>query len=167
MQAAHCGFVHFACGYGRVLRLGGIAGAAGTSRQSSDCGRRARISAGWLPRRATRRGNSECIRRCRYAQRAKLCPHGIFLDGHHEKYGEWSDRVAAILGKFSPVVEMVSIDEAYLDLAGTERLQGPPLAAADTLLRTITKSTGLPCSGGLATTRLVAKVASDKRSRED
>jgi len=57
---------------------------------------------------------------------------------------------------------MVSIDEAYLDLAGTERLHGPPLAAADRLLRTITGSTGLPCSGGLAATRLVAKVASDQ-----
>ena len=92
----------------------------------------------------------------------RLCPHAIFLDGHHEKYGEWSDRVAAILGQFSPIVEMVSIDEAYLDLAGTERLHGPPLAAADKLLRTITRMTNLPCSGGLATTRLVAKVASDQ-----
>lgn len=92
----------------------------------------------------------------------RLCPHAIFLDGHHEKYSQWSDRVATILGKFSPIVEMVSIDEAYLDLAGTERLYGPPLAAADKLLRTITRSTGLPCSGGLAATRLVAKVASDQ-----
>jgi DNA polymerase-4 len=92
----------------------------------------------------------------------KLCPHAVFLDGHHEKYGEWSDRVATILGKFSPIVEMVSIDEAYLDLAGTERLHGPPFAAADKLLRTITRTTELPCSGGLATTRLVAKVASDQ-----
>ncbi len=92
----------------------------------------------------------------------KLCPHAVFLDGHHEKYGVWSDRVATILAKFSPIVEMVSIDEAYLDLAGTERLHGPPLAAADKLLRTITRTTDLPCSAGLATTRLVAKVASDQ-----
>ncbi len=92
----------------------------------------------------------------------KLCPHAIFLDGHHAKYGEWSDRVANILAKFSPIVEMVSIDEAYLDLAGTERLHGPPFAAAHTLLRTITKTTGLPCSAGLASTRLVAKVASEQ-----
>jgi len=92
----------------------------------------------------------------------RLCPHAIFLDGHHEKYGEWSDRVAAILAKFSPIVEMVSIDEAYLDLAGTERLHGPPFAAADKLLRAITRETSLPCSGGLATTRLTAKVASEQ-----
>src|SRR5271169_528158 len=92
----------------------------------------------------------------------RLCPHAVFLDGHHEKYSVWSDRVASILGKFSPIVEMVSIDEAYLDLSGTERLHGPPFAAADKLLRTITRSTELPCSGGLATTRLVAKVASDQ-----
>src|SRR6266700_2121668 len=55
----------------------------------------------------------------------RLCPAAIFLDGHHEKYGEWSDRIATILVKFSPVVEMVSFDEAYLDLTGTERLHGP------------------------------------------
>jgi DNA polymerase IV len=92
----------------------------------------------------------------------KLCPHAIFLDGHHAKYGEWSDRVANILAKFSPIVEMVSIDEAYLDLAGTERLHGPPFAASHKLLRTITATTGLPCSAGLASTRLVAKVASEQ-----
>jgi len=92
----------------------------------------------------------------------RLCPHAVYLDGHHAKYSEWSDRVATILAKFSPIVEMVSIDEAYLDLSGTERLHGPPLAATDKLLRAITRTTGLPCSGGLATTRLVAKVASDQ-----
>jgi len=92
----------------------------------------------------------------------RLCPHAVFLDGHHEKYSEWSDRIASILAKFSPIVEMVSVDEAYLDLSGTERLHGPPFAAADKLLRTITRQTGLPCSGGLATTRLTAKVASDQ-----
>ncbi len=93
---------------------------------------------------------------------ARLCPHAIFLDGDHAKYEQWSDRVAAILAKFSPVVEMASIDEAYLDLAGTQRLHGPPLAAAHKLLTEITRTTGLPCSGGLAATRLVAKVASDQ-----
>jgi DNA polymerase-4 len=92
----------------------------------------------------------------------RLCPHAIFLEPRHQLYSEWSDRVAAILGKYSPIVEMASVDEAYVDLAGTERLHGPPLAAADALLRDITESTGLPVSAGLATTRLVAKVASDQ-----
>jgi DNA polymerase IV len=93
---------------------------------------------------------------------AKLCPQAVFLDGHHDLYGQCSDRVAAILAKFSPVVEMASIDEAYLDLTGTERLLGPPLAAAHKLLREITATTGLPCSGGLGPTRLIAKVASEQ-----
>jgi DNA polymerase IV len=92
----------------------------------------------------------------------KLCPDAIFLDGHHELYGAWSDRVATILAKYSPVVEMASIDEAYVDLTGTERLNGPALAAAHRLLREITATTDLPCSGGLGGTRLVAKVASDQ-----
>ena len=92
----------------------------------------------------------------------RLCPHAVFLESRHHLYSEWSDRVAAILGKYSPVVEMASVDEAYLDLAGTERLHGPPFAAAHALLREITATTGLPCSAGLARTRLVAKVASDQ-----
>src|SRR2546422_7851487 len=57
---------------------------------------------------------------------------------------------------------MVSIDEAYLDLAGPQRLHGPPLAAAHELLSEIWETTHLPCSAGLARTRLVAKVASDQ-----
>lgn len=93
---------------------------------------------------------------------AKLCPQAVFLPVRHRVYSQWSDRVATILHKYSPIVEMASIDEAYLDLTGTERLHGPPLAAADKLLREITATTKLPCSGGLAYTRLVAKVASDQ-----
>ncbi|MGA6955413.1 MAG: DNA polymerase IV, partial [Candidatus Acidiferrales bacterium] len=55
-----------------------------------------------------------------------------------------------------------SIDEAYLDLAGTQRLHGAPFAAAHKLLQEITSTTGLPCSGGLGATRLVAKIASEQ-----
>jgi DNA polymerase IV len=92
----------------------------------------------------------------------RLCPHAVFLPNSPEIYAEWSDRVASILAQFSPIVEMASVDEAYLDFTGTERLHGPPLLAADALLRDIRRSTGLPCSGGLASTRLVAKVASEQ-----
>ncbi len=92
----------------------------------------------------------------------RLCPHAVFLPNSPELYGEWSDRVAAILAQFSPIVEMASVDEAYLDFTGTERLHGPPLLAADQLLREIRRTSGLPCSGGLASTRLVAKVASEQ-----
>jgi len=93
---------------------------------------------------------------------AKLCPHAVFLDVRHDLYEQWSDRVAKILTKYSPTVEMASIDEAYLDFAGTTLLLGPPMAAAHSLLTEITHTTGLPCSAGLAATRLVAKVASDQ-----
>jgi DNA polymerase-4 len=93
---------------------------------------------------------------------ARLCPEAVFLDGHHELYAAWSDRVAAILDTYSPVVEMTSIDEAYLDLTGTERIHGPGLVAAHKLQREIWEKTELPCSIGAASTRLVAKVASDQ-----
>jgi DNA polymerase-4 len=93
---------------------------------------------------------------------AKLCPHAVFLSSSHGLYGKYSDQIASILSRYSPIVEMASIDEAYIDLTGTEKLHGPALAAAHTLLTEITASTNLPCSGGLAATRLVAKIASEQ-----
>src|SRR6185437_4481989 len=92
----------------------------------------------------------------------KLCPQSIFVDGHRERYLEYSRRVFEVLQTFSPRVEMASIDEAYLNLAGTERLHGPPLAAAGKLHDAVKKATNLNCSIGAATSRLVAKVASDR-----
>ena len=64
---------------------------------------------------------------------AKLCPHAIFVDGHPDRYRECSEKVHKVLATFSPLVEMASIDEAYLDMTGTERLHGPPLRAAHSL----------------------------------
>ncbi|MGH9805629.1 MAG: DNA polymerase Y family protein, partial [Candidatus Acidiferrales bacterium] len=55
----------------------------------------------------------------------RLCPEAIFLPGNFERYEEFSEIVRGVLGCFTPVVQMVSIDEAYLDLTGTERLLGP------------------------------------------
>jgi len=67
-----------------------------------------------------------------------------------------------VLNRFSPKVQMASIDEAYLDLTGTARLLGPPLRAAQALHDEIKKDTQLNCSIGVATSRMLAKVASDQ-----
>ncbi|HEY4364805.1 MAG TPA: DNA polymerase IV [Bryobacteraceae bacterium] len=92
----------------------------------------------------------------------KLCPQAIFVDGHRDRYLEYSHRVYEVLQQFSPKVSMASIDEAYLDLAGTERLHGPPLAAAHKLHAAVKRATDLNCSIGAAASRMVAKVASDQ-----
>ena len=92
----------------------------------------------------------------------KLCPHAIFVDGHPERYREYSHRVFEVLNRFSPQVEMASIDEAYIDMTGTERLHGPPLRAAHTLHETLRAETQLNCSIGIGTSRLVAKISSDQ-----
>ncbi len=92
----------------------------------------------------------------------KLCPHAVFLRGHHAKYREYSEKIYGIFEEFTPVIEMVSIDEAYLDLTGSERLHGGMLCVADRLIRTIRKRTGLNCSVGASTSRVVSKIASDQ-----
>ncbi len=93
---------------------------------------------------------------------AKLCPQAIFLEGHPERYRDYSRRVYGILRSFTPQVEMASIDEAYLDMTGTERLHGPPLRTAHRLHERVREETKLNCSIGVATSRLVAKVCSDQ-----
>ncbi len=92
----------------------------------------------------------------------KLCPQAIFVDGHPERYREKSGEVRKVLQQFSPQVEMASIDEAYLEMTGTERLHGPPLAAAHALHQKMKTDTLLNCSVGIGTSRLIAKVASDQ-----
>jgi len=93
---------------------------------------------------------------------AKLCPQAIFVDGHPDRYRACSERVHHVLQSFSPQVEMTSIDEAYLDMTGTERLHGPPLLAAHKLHQKMKAETQLNCSIGIGTSRLVAKVCSGK-----
>ena len=92
----------------------------------------------------------------------KLCPQALFVDGHPERYREYSGKVYEVLQSFSPLVEMASIDEAYLDMSGTERLHGPPLRAAHGLHERVKAGTGLNCSVGIASSRLVAKISSDQ-----
>ena len=92
----------------------------------------------------------------------KLCPQAIFVDGHPERYREYSHKVYDVLQSFSPLVDMASIDEAYLDMTGTERLYGPPLRAAHLLHQKMKTETQLNCSVGIASSRLVAKISSDQ-----
>ncbi len=93
-------------------------------------------------------------------QALRLCPHLHVVTGGYGRYGEYSRRLHAIFLRFTPLVQMASLDEAYLDLHGTERLWGPPLAAAEKLRAAVLAETELPCSLGIATSRMVAKVAS-------
>jgi len=93
---------------------------------------------------------------------AKLCPQAIFVNGHPERYREYSARVHAVLCRFSPQVEMASVDEAYLDMTGTDRLHGPPLRSAQRLHDAMKTATQLNCSIGIGTSRLIAKVGSAK-----
>jgi DNA polymerase IV len=92
----------------------------------------------------------------------KLCPHAVFVSGHPDRYRECSEKVHRVLCSFSPLVEMASIDEAYLDMTGTERLHGPVLRAAHTLHKKMKAETQLNCSIGIGTSRLIAKVSSAK-----
>jgi DNA polymerase-4 len=92
----------------------------------------------------------------------KLCPQAIFVDGHMDRYREHSEKVGEVLRSFSPLVEMASVDEAYLDITGTERLYGPPLRAGHILHERMKAATNLNCSIGIACSRLVAKISSDQ-----
>lgn len=92
-------------------------------------------------------------------QAKKLCPQGIFLSNRHGVYSEYSRKVFAILDRFSPEVHGVSIDEAVVNLAGTEKLFGPPLKTADRIIRQIHAEIGLPSSAGLSISRVAAKIA--------
>ncbi len=91
---------------------------------------------------------------------AKMCPHAIFVDGHPERYREYSEKVYKVLTTFSPQVEMASVDEAYLDMTCTARLHGPPLKAAHALHQRMKDETRLNCSVGIGSSRLIAKVSS-------
>lgn len=92
-------------------------------------------------------------------QARRLCPHGIFLPNRRHAYSEFSHRVFAILEQYSPEVHALSIDEGLVNLSGTDRLFGPPLKTADTIIRRIESEIGLPSSAGLSSHRVIAKIA--------
>jgi DNA polymerase-4 len=92
---------------------------------------------------------------------ARLCAHAAFLPVDMAKYRRVSLEIMALLADFSPLVEPVSVDEAFVDLTGTETLFGRPLDAVGMIKRRILDETGLTASAGLAANKFVAKVASD------
>jgi DNA polymerase-4 len=94
-------------------------------------------------------------------QARRLCPNGVYVPVRMERYVEVSRTVMTCLGEFSPLVEQVSVDEAYLDLTGTGHLLGAPEEAARKIKARIAERTSLTCSVGVSVTKLIAKIASD------
>jgi len=94
-------------------------------------------------------------------QARRKCPQGVFLKPRGRRYKELSGQVMAILEGFSPLVEPVSIDEAYVDIQGCERLHGPPEAIGAAIKEKIRKKAGLTCTVGIAPLKFLAKIASD------
>lgn len=97
------------------------------------------------------------------SQAARLCPGGIFVRPDMRRYHEKSEEVMAILKDYSPDIQRLSVDEAFIDLTGTERLFGPPEQTARNLKERVRSETGLTVSAGLASTRYCAKIASGLR----
>jgi DNA polymerase-4 len=93
-------------------------------------------------------------------QAYKLCPDGIYLRGRMARYREKSAVVMEIFSGFSFNVQQLSIDEAFLDISGAERVLGPPAEAAKKLKETVHQKTGLTLSVGLASNKYIAKIAS-------
>jgi DNA polymerase-4 len=91
----------------------------------------------------------------------RLCPDAAFLPSDHTAYREASRAVFEVLDGFSPLVEALSVDEAFIDIGGLGPVDPGPEAAAHRLRREIRESTGLPASVGIATNKLLAKLASE------
>lgn len=91
----------------------------------------------------------------------RLCPQGIFIEGNYARYKEVSAEIFKIFARYAPVVEPLSIDEAFLDITGMELLMKSPRAYAEKLKHEIRETTGLVASVGIAPNKFLAKLASD------
>ena len=94
------------------------------------------------------------------AEAQRRCPSAIFIAGHYHRYAEVSGELHAILRSVSPLVEGISLDEAYLDVTGARRAAGDGAAMADGIRRRVEDELRLTCSVGVGATKLVAKLAS-------
>ena len=94
-------------------------------------------------------------------QAYRLCPNGIYTHGNMKHYAEISAEIMQILSNFSPDVEQRSIDEANVDLTGTEKLFGPPETIAKQIKTLIMEKQSLTCSCGIASTKYLSKIASE------
>jgi len=95
------------------------------------------------------------------ATAVRLCPNAVFLRGRMDRYREVSKQIFEIFDRFTPLVEPLSIDEAFLDVTGSERLLGSPVKIAKAIKRTVLAEIGLTVSAGVAPSKFVAKIASD------
>ena len=93
----------------------------------------------------------------------RRCPHGIFIPVRMGRYQEVSRQVMHILERYSPVIEQVSIDEAYMEVSGLERLFGSPVELATRMKQEVKERTALTCSVGIAPNKFLAKIASEFR----
>lgn len=92
----------------------------------------------------------------------RLCPHAVFLPGDHTHYMDVSRQVMAIFEEFTPVIEPIALDEAFLDVSGTVHLFGSGPTIGHRIRDRVNQELDLPCSVGVATTKFIAKLASKK-----
>lgn len=90
----------------------------------------------------------------------RRCPHAVFLVGRFSRYAEVSERFHAVLHGFTPVVEPIALDEAFLDVSGVRRILGSPVVVARAIRSAVRRELRLDCAVGVARTKLVAKLAS-------